>query len=168
MSKDLNLDCTGQYAGRSRQLHHLAPSCSGFFCIVWCRFEVNFTMRKLREDVKLFWFFIRFEWHAVCMFETVVQRWMEREMAEKLGSEYIVDIIEATVRVLVGTGLSREQALQVMLSQLAVQVSPEVMKMAVCVSEKYAAAFNEGDWDPNSSSQKSTKCGTTKHPFAYL
>ena len=102
------------------------------------------------------------------MFKTVVQSWMEREMAEKLGSEYIVDIIEATVRVLVGTGLSREQALQVMLSQLAVQVSPEIMQMAVCVSEKYATAFNEGDWDPNSSSHKSTKCGTTKHPFAYL
>ena len=89
-------------------------------------------------------------------------------MAGKLGSEYIVDIIEATVRVLVGTGLSREQALQVMLSQLAVQVSPEVMKMAVCVSEKYAAAFNECDWDPNSSSHKSTKFGTTKNPLAYL
>ena len=102
------------------------------------------------------------------MFETVVQSWMEMEMAEKLGSEYIVDIIEATVRVLVGTGLSREQALQVMLSQLAVQVSPEVMKMAVCVSEKYADAFNEGDWDPNSSSHKSTKSGSTKTSFAYL
>ena len=89
-------------------------------------------------------------------------------MAEKLGSEYIVDIIEATVRVLVGTGLSREQALQVMLSQLAVQVSPEVMKMAVCVSEKYAAAFDEGDWDPNGSSHNSAKYGATKHPFAYL
>ena len=89
-------------------------------------------------------------------------------MAENLGSEYIVDIIEATVRVLVGTGLSREQALQVMLSQLAVQVSPEIMKMAVGVSEKYADAFSEGDWDPNSSSQKSTKFGTTKHPLAYL
>ena len=89
-------------------------------------------------------------------------------MAERLGSEYIVDIIEATVRVLVGTGLSREQALQVMLSQLAVQVSPEVMKMAVCVSEKYAAVFDEGDWDPNTSSHKSTKSGSAKHPFAYL
>ena len=111
---------------------------------------------------------MRFNWHAVCMFEPVVQLWMEREMAEKLGSEYIVDIIEATVRVLVCTGLSREQALQVMLSQLAVQVSPEIMKMAVSVSEKYAAAFNEGDWDPNSSSYESTKCGTTKRPFAYL
>mgnify|MGYP006265262913 CR=1 FL=1 len=89
-------------------------------------------------------------------------------MAEKLGSEYIVDIIEATVRVLVGTGLSREQALQVMLSQLAVQVSPEVMKMAVCVSEKYAAAFSEGDWDPNSPSHELTNFGSTKNPLAYL
>ena len=88
-------------------------------------------------------------------------------MAENLSSEYIVDIIEATVRVLVGTGLSREQALQVMLSQLAIQVSPEVMKMALSVSEKYADAFNAGDWDPNSSSHKSTKCGTKDHPFAY-
>ena len=33
--------------------------------------------------------FIRLEWHAVCMFETAVQTWMEREMAEKLGSEYM-------------------------------------------------------------------------------
>ena len=102
------------------------------------------------------------------MIKTGVQTWLEREMAENLGSEYIVDIIEATVRVLVGTGLSREQALQVMLSQLAVQVSPEVMKMAVSVSEKYAAAFNEGDWDPNSSSHKSTKCGTKGQLLGYL
>ena len=102
------------------------------------------------------------------MLELVVQAWLEREMTEKLGSEYIVDIIEATVRVLVGTGLSRDQALQVMLSQLAVQVSPEVMKMAVCVSEKYAAAFNDGDWDPNSPSHKSIKYETTKNPIAHL
>ena len=93
-------------------------------------------------------------------------------MAEKLGSEYIVDIIEATVRVLVGTGLTRDQALQVMLSQLAVQVSPDVMKMAVSVSEKYSDAFGATDWDPNQSSQKRTqkkeKCGTQEQPFAYL
>ena len=31
-------------------------------------------------------------------------------MTEGLGSEDIVDVIEATVRVLVATGLSREQA----------------------------------------------------------
>ena len=89
-------------------------------------------------------------------------------MAKNLDSEYIVDIIEATVRVLVGTGLSRDQALQVMLSQLAVQVSPEVMKMAVNVSEKYADAFSTGDWDPNSSSQKSKNWDTKLHPFAYI
>ena len=51
-------------------------------------------------------------------------------MAGALGSEDIVDIIEATIRVLVGTGLTREQALQVMLSQLAVQVQPEIMRLA--------------------------------------
>ena len=89
-------------------------------------------------------------------------------MGENLDSEYIVDIIEATVRVLVGTGLSREQALQVMLSQLAVQVSPEIMKMAVSVSEKYADAFNVGDWDPNNSSQQSIKFGRPEHPLSYL
>lgn len=93
-------------------------------------------------------------------------------MAEKLGSESIVDIIEATVRVLVGTGLTRDQALQVMLSQLAVQVSPEVMRMAVSVSEKYADAFGAGEWDPNQSSQsqsqKQVKCGTQEQPFGYL
>jgi len=89
-------------------------------------------------------------------------------MTEKLGAEYIVDIIEATVRVLVGTGLTREQALQVMLSQLAVQVSPDVMKMAVTVSEKDANAFDSGEWDPNGSSQKQAKCGTAEQPFGYL
>ena len=89
-------------------------------------------------------------------------------MTENLGSEYIVDIIEATIRVLVGTGLTRDQALQVMLSQLAVQVSPEVMKMAVSVSENYADAFNSGEWDPHNSSQKQAKCGTGEQPFAYL
>ena len=55
-----------------------------------------------------------------------------------------------------------------MLSQLAVQVSPEVMKMAVSVSEKYADAFNSGEWDPHNSSQKQAKCGTGEQPFAYL
>lgn len=87
---------------------------------------------------------------------------------EPLGAEYIVDIIEATVRVLVGTGLTREQALQVMLSQLAVQVKPEVMQMAVKVSERYAQAFTDSDWDAENLSQKSQKCGTSEHPFAYI
>ena len=168
MSRDLTLDCTGQYAGRFPTTSPSGTVLFGIFLAGVVPLKISFQHAQIKRGSQSSWVFIRFEWHAICMFETVFQTWMEREMAEKLGSEYIVDIIEATVRVLVGTGLSREQALQVMLSQLAVQVSPEVMKMAVCVSEKYADAFNEGDWDPNSSSHKSTKFGTTKHPLAYL
>ncbi len=88
-------------------------------------------------------------------------------MAGALGSEDIVDIIEATIRVLVGTGLTREQALQVMLSQLAVQVQPEVMRLAVKVSEKYADAFTNADWD-SENKQKIAGCGSADHPFAQL
>jgi hypothetical protein len=92
---------------------------------------------------------------------------METVMAGALGSEDIVDIIEATIRVLVGTGLTREQALQVMLSQLAVQVQPEIMRLAVKVSEKYADAFTNVDWDPENM-QKIADCGSADHPFAQL
>lgn len=88
-------------------------------------------------------------------------------MAGALGSEDIVDIIEATIRVLVGTGLTREQALQVMLSQLAVQVQPEIMRLAVKVSEKYTDAFANADWDPENM-QKIADCGSADHPFAQL
>ena len=88
-------------------------------------------------------------------------------MAGALGSEDSVDIIEATIRVLVGTGLTREQTLHVMLSQLAVQVQPEIMRLAVKVSEKYADAFTNADWDPENM-QKITDCGSADHPFAQL
>jgi len=88
-------------------------------------------------------------------------------MTEGLGSEDIVDVIEATVRVLVATGLSREQALQVMLSQIAVQLPPDVMNLAVKVSEKYADAFNHADWDAENM-QKIAQCGSVEHPFAQL
>ncbi len=85
-------------------------------------------------------------------------------MAGALGSEDIVDIIEATIRVLVGTGLSRDQALQVMLSQIAVQVQPDVMKLAVKVSEKYADAFTSAGWDVKNM-QKVAQCGSADHPL---
>ena len=85
-----------------------------------------------------------------------------------LDSEYIVDIIEATVRVLVSTGLTREQALQVMLSQIAVQLPPEIMRVGVDVSEKYAKAFFDTDWDAENLSQRSEKCGRTENPKSYL
>ncbi len=67
-------------------------------------------------------------------------------MAPKLNSDIIVDVIEATVRVLVGTGLTRDEALQVMLSQIAVQVSPDVMLIATKLTEKYYYDFDLAKW----------------------
>ena len=67
-------------------------------------------------------------------------------MEEELSSDIIVDVIEATIRVLIGTGLTRDDALQVMLSQIAAQVSPDVMKIAVQLNEKYYLDFEEAMW----------------------
>ena len=67
-------------------------------------------------------------------------------MEEKLNSDIIVDVIEATVRVLIGTGLTRDDALQVMLSQIAAQVPPDVMKVAVQLNEKYYQNFEKAMW----------------------
>ena len=67
-------------------------------------------------------------------------------MAPKLDSDIIVDVIEATIRVLVDTGLTRDEALQVMLGQIAVQVSPDVMQIANKINEKYHHDFDQGNW----------------------
>ena len=67
-------------------------------------------------------------------------------MAPKLGSDIIVDVIEATIRVLVDTGLTRDEALQVMLGQIAVQVSPDVMQIANKINEEYHHDFDQGRW----------------------
>ena len=67
-------------------------------------------------------------------------------MSPKLDSDIIVDVIEATIRVLVDTGLTRDEALQVMLGQIAVQVSPDVMQIATKLNEKYHHDFDQGKW----------------------
>ena len=67
-------------------------------------------------------------------------------MEEKLSSDIIVDVIEATIRVLIGTGLTRDDAMQVMLSQIAAQVSPDVMKIAVQLNEQYYQDFEKAEW----------------------
>ena len=67
-------------------------------------------------------------------------------MKEELSSDIIVDAIEATIRVLIGTGLTRDDALQVMLSQIAAQVSPDVMKIAAQLNEKYYQDFEKAMW----------------------
>ena len=70
----------------------------------------------------------------------------ERAKEEELSSDIIVDVIEATIRVLIGTGLTRDDALQVMLSQIAAQVSPDVMKIATQLNEKYYQDFEKARW----------------------
>ena len=67
-------------------------------------------------------------------------------MAPKLDSDMIVDVIEATIRVLVDTGLTRDEALQVIMGQIAVQVSPDVMQIANKINEKYHHDFDQGKW----------------------
>ena len=68
-------------------------------------------------------------------------------MEEKLNSDIIVDVIEGTVRVLVDTGLTRDEALQVMLSQIAAQVSPDVMKIATRLNKDYYQNFDKATWN---------------------
>ena len=67
-------------------------------------------------------------------------------MEDKLSSDIIVDVIEATIRVLIGTGLTRDEALQVMLSQIAAQVSPDVMKIATQLNEQHYQDFEKAQW----------------------
>ena len=67
-------------------------------------------------------------------------------MVQKLNSDMIVDVIEATIRVLVDTGLTRDEALQVIMGQIAVQVSPDVMQIAIKLNEKYHHDFDQGKW----------------------
>ena len=73
-------------------------------------------------------------------------------MSEKLSTDMIVDIIEATVRVLVGLGLSRDEALQVMLSQMAAQVSPDVMQIAAKLNAEHHKDFEKANWTSDTSS----------------
>ena len=70
-------------------------------------------------------------------------------MEKKMSADITVDVIEATIRVLIGTGLTRDEAIQVMLSQVATQVSPDVMKIAVQLNEKYHQDFENSSWSTN-------------------
>ena len=74
-------------------------------------------------------------------------------MAPKLDSDRIVDVIEATIRVLVDTGLTRDEALKVMLGQIAVQVSPDVMQIATKLNEKYHHDFDQAKWHADNRNQ---------------
>tara|TARA_B110000977_G_C10586030_1_gene302395 strand:- start:11 stop:277 length:267 start_codon:yes stop_codon:yes gene_type:complete len=67
-------------------------------------------------------------------------------MSEHLNPDKIVDVIEATIRTLVTVGLTRDEALQVMLSQVAAQVTPDVMKIAAKLNEEYHYDFEKAAW----------------------
>jgi hypothetical protein len=88
-------------------------------------------------------------------------------MAPKLNSDIIVDVIEATIRVLVNTGLSRDEALQVMLSQIAVQVSPDIMQIATKLTEKYNHGFDKAKWHADNRNQD-TPVGSAEFAFGPL
>ncbi len=89
-------------------------------------------------------------------------------MSKNLDTIDIVDIIEATVRVLVGTGLTRKQSLQVMLSQIAVQVEPKIMETALKVNKKYFDTFADAEWDEGMDADRNSNCSSREHPFAQL
>lgn len=94
-------------------------------------------------------------------------------MSEKLSTDMIVDIIEATVRVLVGLGLSRDEALQVMLSQMAAQVSPDVMQIATKLNAEYHKDFEKANWTSDTSSHDESvdhpaKVGSAEFAFGPL
>ncbi len=71
----------------------------------------------------------------------------EVEMSKKMDTKVIVGVTEATICVLMESGFTRDEALQVMLSQIAVQVTPEVMKLAVSLCESYHNDFAIAGWD---------------------
>ena len=54
--------------------------------------------------------------------------------------------VEAAIRMLCESGFTRDEALQLMLSQIAVQVSPEVMQLGVKLSETHHEDFAEAEW----------------------
>ena len=88
-------------------------------------------------------------------------------MPPKLDSDIIVDVIEATIGVLVDTGLTRDEALQVMLSQVAAQVSPDVMKIATKLNEQYYHDFAQAQWHADNRKQDKP-VGSTEFAFGPL
>ena len=68
---------------------------------------------------------------------------------------------------LVDTGLTRDEALQVMLSQVAAQVSPDVMKIATKLNEQYYHDFAQAKWHADNRKQDKP-VGSTEFAFGPL
>ena len=67
-------------------------------------------------------------------------------MSKKPNNDVMVEVVEATIRVLMDHGFTRDEALQLMLSQIAVQVSPEIMRLGVTLSENHHNDFAKAEW----------------------
>ena len=67
-------------------------------------------------------------------------------MSKKPKTEVMVGVVEASIRILMDHGFTRDEALQLMLSQIAVQVSPEIMRLGVTLSENHHEDFAKAEW----------------------
>ena len=67
-------------------------------------------------------------------------------MSKKPTTEVMVGVVEASIRILMDNGFTRDEALQLMLSQIAVQVSPEIMRLGVTLSENHHEDFAKAEW----------------------
>ena len=67
-------------------------------------------------------------------------------MSKKPDTDVMVGVVEAAIRILMDNGFNRDEALQLMLSQIAVQVSPEIMKLGVTLSENHHEDFAKAQW----------------------
>ena len=67
-------------------------------------------------------------------------------MSKKLDTDVMVGVVEAAIRILMDHGLTRDEAVQLMLSQIAVQVSPEIMQIGVTLSENHHEDFAKAEW----------------------
>ena len=67
-------------------------------------------------------------------------------MSKKPDTDMMFEVVEAAIRMLVEGGFTRDEALQLMLSQIAVQVSPEVMQLGVKLSETHHEDFAKAEW----------------------
>ena len=67
-------------------------------------------------------------------------------MSNKNDTDVMVEVVEATIRILMDHGFTRDEVLQLMLSQIAVQVSPEIMRIGVTLSENHHEDFAKAEW----------------------
>ena len=67
-------------------------------------------------------------------------------MSKKPDTDVMVGVVEAAIRILMDHGFTRDEAVQLMLSQIAVQVSPEIMRLGVTLSENHHENFAKAEW----------------------